>query len=191
MKPKHIYLFVALHCLLYAYQSSAKQKNVEYSMRVILKNDWPVKGFLYQVTDSTVTILPKEDLEIFRLQTRGLYSKEEVQKLTKTFAVSEIETIQIQEVARHWSTVVKWAGTGLLAGAAIGLPFKYRPNSESSSQLSMAPVTGIIGTVLGAAVGTAIKRHKLVKSLTLHGSKSIFQQYRIELDSFLFKEETK
>jgi hypothetical protein len=190
MKPKHIYLFVALYFLLSAYQSSAQQK-VEYSMRIILKNDWPVKGFLYQVTDSTVTILSKEEFQIFRLQTRGLYSKEEVQKLTKTFAVSEIETIQIQEVARHWSTVVKWAGTGLLAGAAIGLPFKYAPDSESSSQLSMAPVTGIIGTVLGAAVGTAIKRHKLVKSLILHGSKSIFQQYRIELDSFLFKEEAR
>lgn len=190
MKPKHIYLFVALHCLFYAYQSSAQQKNIEYNMRIILKNDWPVKGFLYQVTDSTVTILSKEEFQIFRLQTRGLYSKEEVQKLTKTFAVSEIETIQIQEVARHWSTVVKWAGTGLLAGAAIGLPFKYTPTSESSN-LSMAPVTGIIGTVLGAAVGIAIKRHKLVKSLTLHGSKSIFQQYRIELDRFLFKEEAK
>lgn len=190
MKPKHIYLFVALHCLLYAYQSSAQQKNVEYSMRIILKNDWPVKGFLYQVTDSTVTILPKEDFEIFRLQTRGLYSQEEVQKLTKTFTVSEIETIQIQEVARHWSTVVKWGGTGLLAGAAIGLPFKYALTSESSD-LSLAPVTGIIGTVLGALVGTVIKRHKLVNSLTLHGSKSIFQQHRVELDSFLFKEETK
>lgn len=136
MKSKHIYLFVALYCLLHAYQSSAQQK-VEYSMRIILKNDWPVKGFLYQVTDSTVTILPKEDFQIFRLQTRGLYSKEEVQKLRKTFAVSEIETIKIQKVYRHWSTIVKGAGIGLLAGAAIGLPFNYTPNSESTSHLSL------------------------------------------------------
>lgn len=190
MKLKSIYLFMVLYCFVHTYTHAALQesKPIEYRARIIFKNNGSVNGFLCQVTDSTVTIVPKSAFQSLRLETRGLYSKEDLSKITQTISARRIKSIKIQKVYRHWSTIVKGAGIGLLAGALIGLPVKFRSHSEDYSGSILSPTSGFVGGVIGALLGIVIPKHKRVEKFAIKGSKAILQQHRVALEGFVLKE---